>query len=77
MQTNEVNCPACKTKIPDAEIASYLASKAKGVKKNFSAAERKRRAERMAEARKKRHPASAKGGRPKSAKTKPKAKGEK
>jgi hypothetical protein len=37
------------------KAAQALAALAKGVPKNFSQAERKRRAERLAEARKKRH----------------------
>ena len=42
-----MKCPYCSHEISDTEIGSFLGKKAKGVKKNFSDAERKRRSERL------------------------------
>jgi uncharacterized protein (UPF0212 family) len=49
-----MNCPHCGHRLSDQEIAAMLGSLAKGKKKPVTKAESKRRAERLAEARKKR-----------------------
>lgn len=54
-----VNCPHCNKPI---NPASLLAAMGKGVRKQFSAAERKRRAQRLAIARQKRHAKPANDG---------------
>lgn len=51
-----MNCPHCQKLISDSEIAAYIGSKSKGVKKSFSKAERERRRKRLAEVRSKRWP---------------------
>lgn len=51
-----MNCPHCDKKISDKKLAKHLASKGGKAKKNFSDAEKKKRAERMKAARLKRWP---------------------
>ena len=51
-----MNCPKCNHDIPDKTIAKHLASKGGKAKKNYSAKEKKARADSLAKAREKRWP---------------------
>ncbi len=54
MSRTIIQCPCCAMPITREQIASMLGSLGKGQRKNFSEAERARRRDRLAEARKKR-----------------------
>jgi len=51
-----MNCPHCNKEISASIIARFFASKGGKAKKNYSATEKKERADRLAKAREKRWP---------------------